>query len=132
MDREKTKSILYNVGIGFCLMVFIVGTTFIGVVIGESIGRASVQKENAELVLSYHETIQSKDDLIALLSRSTASAAQAAAQASEQNTTTALDASKQSVVAATSARHAAREARQALEAKTKEAALDAQKLKKLK
>lgn len=80
----KYKKYLLDVGLFIAVIVFCVGTVFIGVVIGESTARSTADKEKQQLVQSYKDTIEAKDQLIGTLSQSTAKAADAVVTASAQ------------------------------------------------
>lgn len=104
MDPAKyTKYKKYLIDLGLCIavLVFCVGTIFIGVVIGEATARSNAEKERAQLVQSYKDTIAAKDQLIGTLSQSTAKAADAVVVASAQ-TNAGIDAAKVAAKAKTS------------------------------
>ena len=79
MDSFYTKYRKYilDVGLLIAIVVCLVGTCFIGVVIGETNARTSTERQEAQLIESYRETIATKDQLIANLSTSTAKVADA-------------------------------------------------------
>jgi hypothetical protein len=102
MISEKLSNAFYVVSIVACLAVGFIGSGFVGVVIGESFGRSSVQQEEAKLIISYHETLASKDEQIAELSKTAVTAASVVV-AEHSQVTTSSAAAKQSAASAKAA-----------------------------
>jgi hypothetical protein len=77
MDSPKYRKYLMDFGLVLAVLICLSGTIFIGIVIGESAARSTVETQENQLIASYRETISTKDQLIASLTKSTIQATDA-------------------------------------------------------
>jgi len=127
----KFRKYLLDFGLIIAIIVFCIGTIFIGVVIGESSARSVAEKEKTQLIESYRETISAKDQVIAALSQSTVKATDAVVAVTTQTNQTIAAAGAAATKSEAAARTAADAARVASAAKAAKVAEDARKLKGL-